>query len=260
MDLPNTYKLKDFPPVNNIVVIGCGGTGAYVIGHLARFTDIPICIIDGDKVEDKNLIRQHFISSDIGKNKAEVLAERYGFAFGKVIKFKTSYLEHDYELGSVINNSWNSNNIIISCVDNNATRVMIYDFICKSRSAGCFWIDSGNEEISGQVVCGYSPGYCYYGAYERSIPCSVEIYENLKDVGKLPSELSCAERSISAPQNMMTNIMAASIILNFVQMIFGGELSSHAVEFSIKNVFSTRLNTEQNLSCVNPIRKRSFEK
>ena len=74
-----------------IVIIGAGGTGGYVIPHLYRIayaSEHPCRIIlaDGDVVEDKNLIRQSFSPMDIGENKAAVMAERYSNVFGINIK------------------------------------------------------------------------------------------------------------------------------------------------------------------------------
>ena len=43
-------------------------------------------------VEEKNLLRQNFITSDQGKYKAEVLAKRYSAAFGVDIKFSYNFV------------------------------------------------------------------------------------------------------------------------------------------------------------------------
>jgi molybdopterin/thiamine biosynthesis adenylyltransferase len=41
-----------------------------------------IYLVDDDVVEGKNLLRQNFISVDIGQYKARVLAQRYRKAYG----------------------------------------------------------------------------------------------------------------------------------------------------------------------------------
>ena len=38
-------------------------------------------LADGDIVEDKNLVRQNFSFTDVGENKAAVMAERYSDVF-----------------------------------------------------------------------------------------------------------------------------------------------------------------------------------
>ena len=65
-----------------IIMLGAGGTGGYIAPHLYRLLHtlerpVKVIIVDGDIVEEKNLIRQNFVASDIGRNKAQVLAERY---------------------------------------------------------------------------------------------------------------------------------------------------------------------------------------
>ena len=86
-----------------IVVLGAGGTGGYVIPHLYRLgyasehpTRIIVC--DGDVTEQKNLIRQNFVEQDIGRNKAQVLAERYAAAFGIECEYRPEFIETQEEL------------------------------------------------------------------------------------------------------------------------------------------------------------------
>jgi PRTRC genetic system ThiF family protein len=287
--LPKVYSLHEYPEIRRVLVLGCGGTGAYVISHLARFLSVAssavpphrrprrrvpsLFIADGDFVEEKNLIRQHFIYQDVGKNKAEVLAERYSAAFGIDISVIPKDIEDAKSLQEIVNNRGESS-LIIGCVDNNATRQLIHKcYFNKDAQGRVFWIDSGNEEVSGQVVCGFVPENYYWGGGSKvkvggdvlsgqfSLPCATELYpEFLTDGRGFNSGLSCAERAESAPQSMMTNVTAATIVMNFAQTILmGKELRAHAVEFSIKNAFSTKLNTEENLRIVNPDRKREWE-
>jgi hypothetical protein len=166
--------------------------------------------------------------------------------------------------------------LIIGCVDNNASRKLIYDNlfnpINNSRKL-VFWIDSGNEENNGQVVLGfnaYAMGYnpccpLLKSSLDRtgvfSLPCVMDIYPEMLNIeSAFNSDLSCAERAISAPQNMMTNITAATLITNYAQkLIFGLGIKSHATEFTINNVFTTRLNTKENLALVPTNRKQYWE-
>lgn len=272
--LPTIFSLKRYPRPGYILVIGCGGTGAFVIANLSRFLSVfnnyrqpNFCIADGDIVEKKNLLRQHFISNDIGRNKAEVLAERYSAAFGIQINVIASNIEklEDFPISS---------GLIIGCVDNNASRQLIYKKYFLSQCCDTtFWIDSGNEEINGQVICGLSlPSYKCGGINTQtqkeiiegifSLPCVVELYPDiLKDKSKFNSELSCAERADSAPQNMMTNVTAATLVMNYAQSIISGlPLTSHGVEFSIKNNFRTYFNTKENLSKVGINRRMEIER
>ena len=56
----------------HIVMLGCGGTGGHIAPHLYRllyslFRPAKVILCDGDIAEKKNLVRQNFIASDLGK-------------------------------------------------------------------------------------------------------------------------------------------------------------------------------------------------
>ena len=92
-------KLARNRPVQ-IVIIGAGGTGGYVIPHLYRIAlasarPCRIVIADGDIVEEKNLIRQNFAECDIGENKAAVMAERYSDVFCIETEYIPDYIEDE---------------------------------------------------------------------------------------------------------------------------------------------------------------------
>jgi PRTRC genetic system ThiF family protein len=275
MKLPTIFSLEGYYPTQNILIIGCGGTGAYVTGHLSKIISTmsvkpELILADGDAVEEKNLLRQHFTNSDITKNKALVLAERYSAAFGLNITAYPKDLESYYDIIELLPTKSNKINIVIGCVDNNATRKIINEWFLSQRQA--FWIDSGNEEKNGQVICGYKI-YQYSSGTSRlnvknkclngefSLPTVIELYpEILQSKEKFNSELSCAERAISSPQNMQTNVTAATLVLNYVQKIlFREPIRSHGVEFNIDNVFSIKHNTKENLSKINNSRLTSWE-
>ena len=60
-----------------VTVVGLGGVGGYAVEVLARSGVGALTLIDGDKVEESNLNRQiAALSKDIGRYKAEVLADR----------------------------------------------------------------------------------------------------------------------------------------------------------------------------------------
>ncbi len=250
------------------VIVGAGGNGAYFIRDFMRQVKLQndrlaslgcrqhkVTIIDADAVEDKNLIRQNFIRNDIGHNKAQAMADRYGKAFGMPINYVSEYItdsEHLYKIAI----SENGRPVFIGAVDNNKTRKIIYDTYKDISEA--FWIDAGNEEWGGQVVCGYNHSDTASLMYEKEdgplrfrLPCLIDIYPEVYDAqDKLPNEMSCAERTISAPQNVFTNLTAANLMLGFAYGILafdgriGEGLKCHAVSFNTKNLmsFTTRYN------------------
>src|SRR5574338_1106728 len=81
------------PVVKDVTIhlIGCGGTGSWLAPHLARITkllqevhhlNVRLAFWDYDAVEEKNIFRQNFCEAEIGLNKAETLARRFGLAWG----------------------------------------------------------------------------------------------------------------------------------------------------------------------------------
>lgn len=237
-------RYADFEPLK-IIVLGAGGTGGYVIPHLYRLCfaarrNVRIIICDGDVVEEKNLIRQNFVVQDIGRNKAQVQAERYSAAFGIECEYKPDFIENVEELMKLTSpdfrkNNWDMNSktqrvILIGCVDNNKSRIMCNEVFKNQRDL--IYIDSGNGEHTGQVVCGVRQG----GRTTYKPVCS--LYPDiLKDEDKFPTELSCAERSISAPQSVTANLMAATAVVSFLyDLIIVGELNTRYVTFSSKQI------------------------
>ena len=157
-------KLATSRPVK-IVIIGAGGTGGYVIPHLYRIAYASerrcrVIIADGDIVERKNLIRQNFAECDIGENKAEVMASRYSEVFGIETEYIPDFIESEEQLIEMleVKNKYMYTKdsmpvaILIGAVDNNRSRVMCNNVFNKLDDI--IYIDSGNEEFSGQVVCG----------------------------------------------------------------------------------------------------------
>ena len=112
----------------HIVMVGCGGTGGHIAPHLYRllyavFRPSTVILCDGDLVEKNNLVRQNFVSCDLGRNKAEVLAERYSAAFGMACRYMPRYIESEDELRRLLQPEWKDALVILlGCVDNNRSR------------------------------------------------------------------------------------------------------------------------------------------
>lgn len=116
----------------NIVQVGAGGTGSALVPYIARLISqdknrINYTIVDGDRVASHNINRQNFIKSDIGLYKSEVLAKRYSNAFGVSITAIPKYLDESISKSLEL---WNKD-IVIGCVDNNKSRVLISSEVSK---------------------------------------------------------------------------------------------------------------------------------
>lgn len=65
--------------MKNIHIVGAGGVGSWLTPSLCMLAGHEkVTVYDGDTLETKNLNRQLFTEADVGKNKAEALAARYG--------------------------------------------------------------------------------------------------------------------------------------------------------------------------------------
>jgi PRTRC genetic system ThiF family protein len=256
LNIERIYPLKPQPNIHNILVIGCGGTGSYIVPNLVRLAvngKHPVCITlaDADIVEHKNLIRQNFIKSDIGRNKAEVLASRYSAAFGTQLQFIPKYLETAEAIGTALSKAQINNisygkatPLIISCVDNIKSRKKMIEALTLHYPRGAYIIDCGNEEMTGQVLltCLTTTNTPAAGLY--STPHLFQLFPELNEReknDKLASELSCAELAESSEQFGFVNLNAATIALNFIHMLLNrSHISTYMTEFSIENKFSQR--------------------
>lgn len=81
--IPSDYE----KPVH---IIGCGATGSWVALGLAKMGVRNIHLIDMDTVEEHNIPNQFFCVKDIGRYKAEVLAER--------IRHESGYSEQEQNI------------------------------------------------------------------------------------------------------------------------------------------------------------------
>ena len=253
--LENRISLSTtFNRAKHIVVVGAGGTGGYLIPNLARQVSIQnslraqeglpphtLTIVDQDSVESKNLIRQNFVAADIGKNKAEVMAQRYSRGYQMSINFVPAYIKDEQQLADIFRPNFHGRSddslVLIDCVDNNKTRTIFKKFLDSGihnqhEQLPIYYLSSGNEEFGGQVI--FSLHNTHRGAKqvihmskERVISNilydSVSLFDifpgTLDATDEFPDEASCAERAESAPQNIFTNMTAANILFGFMNQL-----------------------------------------
>ena len=229
-----------------IVMIGAGGTGSYVAMHLYRLLycldrAVRIIIADGDSVEEKNLVRQHFTVADLGLNKAQALAERYAAAFRMKAEYVPDFIEDKEKLHSLVRpdyvragrNTWQKimeTVVLLGCVDNNKSRRLCNDVFYECEDL--VYIDSGNGEHSGQAVCGVRRN-----GRTLSKPVGGAYPDVLEETDKFPTELSCAEASASAPQTIAANMTAATVVVDLLHNILVlGENRVKSVTFSTRTL------------------------
>ena len=222
-----------------IVMIGAGGTGGHIAPHLYRLLyalDRPVrfIICDGDIVEEKNLVRQNFTEADLGLNKARVAAERYSNVFGLETSYVPDFIESVERLEELVTPKiWRAGTygaetiseqvILIGAVDNNRSRQLCHEVFLNTEEL--IYIDSGNGEYTGQVVCGIRRyGRTYYK------PVGM-LYPDLAQ----PDDLFPSE--VSAPQTIVANLMAATAVVTMIyNILVVGKSTVQQATFSTKTV------------------------
>ncbi|MBV9894280.1 MAG: ThiF family adenylyltransferase [Chloroflexi bacterium] len=147
-----------------IVLVGCGGTGGFVAESLCRLMvgvrRASLFLVDPDRVEQRNVARQAFDRSDVGRFKAEVLAERLSHRFGREIGY--SVLPYDQRIHAEAFGQSTRLGLVIGAVDNAGARSAIArtleqrtgDTRWAEGPSPILWLDSGNGRDSGQVLLG----------------------------------------------------------------------------------------------------------
>ena len=191
-----------FPEIDHITFIGAGGTGSFLLQHLARFIkghnlSVTVHIIDGDIIEtERNLLRSPLLCiNDMNKYKAETLAKRLNLLYGlKSFRFSNCFLETENFEDPVF---LYETRLIITCSDSILLRKQISEFLINMYNDRNydesdeeyikFWLDCGNERDFGQVYLGYSdknipsaqwPNFCKLKESPRTRNgCSLQPFE-----------------------------------------------------------------------------------
>lgn len=111
----------------NIIVVGCGSTGSFIILNLAKLGFNNITAIDFDKVEKENIPNQFYRFCDIDKPKVEAIKEITKDFTG--LEIKTINKKIDEQNKFLSNVEIDLNTIVVFCLDNIEARKFIYDEI-----------------------------------------------------------------------------------------------------------------------------------
>ena len=279
---------------NNIFVIGAGGTGSRLMPMLTQFIrsitrgkspqgwleNPTIWLVDDDTVEQKNLLRQNFIASDIGKPKASVVAERYSRAYEvnviPLLRRITSDSAGDtyqsiVEILRINSPSTHSdvntvkqmisNSMVIICVDSTEARRDILNVFIPAMGSRAhtsnrtFFVDAGNEDSFGQVSF-FTPDVMvekrFYDTQRddlkvpKMVPVVVPVDYIPMDVNyyihltDTESTASCADLN----QTLAINALMATGIMGIVQNFYYRKaMNYNCVRISLDGGNSTDYNT-----------------
>lgn len=171
-------KLK----ASKVLVIGAGGLGCPILQYLTAGGVGTIGIIDFDKVDETNLQRQVlFTTKDIGKNKAEVAANR--------LKELNEYVQFDVYPERLTNKNalelFKQYDIVVDGTDNFSTRYLVNDACIKTNRPLVY---GAIYKFEGQVsVFNYKGGPSYRCLFPESPePESVPNCSEIGVLGVLP--------------------------------------------------------------------------
>ena len=216
-----------------ITVVGCGGTGGFVAEGLCRlFTgrEATIVLVDHDRVEPHNLLRQNFHKEDVGKFKSQALADRLARAYGRSIGYSVYPLrgEDAGDQGqSYPGLPGQGGGLLIGCADNAAARRAMAE--CLPGSPNLWLIDAGNDTNWGQILVGNVADNllwdesAFVGETCHLLPApTVQRPDLLTAVPTTPPDVDCAAALDLTDQDPTINQVMASLVLQVVRRMAAG--------------------------------------
>ena len=250
--LPHPHRKVDF------ILVGAGGTGGYVAEDVCRLIlqlqqadkKANLAIIDGNRVETKNIARQNYQSSEISLPKAQCLATRCSAKYGLEVTAISDWFSPNH----VEKYRWNTLTVIIGCVDNAAARTQIHSCLENNNSGGqadLFWLDCGNTSTSGQVLLGSLTNFNIVTASSKAdnpsfwkhLPSPALVHPELlipKPEELSSNNLSCAEIQILNYQSLFINRMTSAIASQYLlELTLAEKITKFASYFNL-NTMSCR--------------------
>jgi len=201
---------------NNFVVVGAGGIGHFLAPVLAKFLSFTypgskLTIVDGDKIEDKNLARVYEIST-VGEKKAHVLASTCtnlipsgSLTINTIDEYITPDTFERFHRGWCVDGT-----VVFGCVDNNKSRVYLESLIRKLKNG--IFVVGGNAYHEGQAQL-----YVRLDNKDITPPVTTfapEILDESDPRNMFPDEPNCTAEYESEPQLILVNNTVASAMLN----------------------------------------------
>ncbi|MDT8306619.1 MAG: ThiF family adenylyltransferase [Anaerolineae bacterium] len=246
--------LPDTGPIH-LVLVGVGGTGSHLAPSLARLAvharqrsiAVNLTLVDPDIVDNAIIGRQNYCFAELSYNKAETMAFRLNAAFGLAIQAVPAPFHTDMAPAGASGRA-----LLIGAVDNEGARREMARAVESTRGR-CWWLDSGNEEFSGQCLIGNLPE----GAPVKLSPLRLasglpapHVQEPaLLEPDPAETDLSCAEIVLREEQSLMTNQAAAAVAAQYAyQFVMRRQLTTFDTRFNLAPfVVTSKTITRSNL-------------
>lgn len=278
---------KEFHTLN-VFLIGAGGTGSFAAMNLARLLfeirrigkTVEMTIIDPDVVESGNIPRSNFCAAEIGRFKAQTLAERITLAWGMEVSYANEKLEFEKHI-KPSRNGYKELTVLVGCVDNHLARQEIRRSLEESNKYISFnapevwWIDGGNGKSSGQVLIGSetrrekAENHFTSHTICKKLPAPSVIHPELLENQTVPvrrentERLSCAELIRLGEQSLNINQrVAVEIGEMLTELLLTNNLRRFATYFDLesgttRSSYCTPENLSKALSQAQKIKRRT---
>lgn len=242
-------------------LVGAGGTGSFAAHAVARLAyelnlrgkPSELVIVDPDSVEPNNIPRSNFCAAEIGRFKAQTLAERLASAWG----LEVAHVNESFDAEEHFKKDRGGHQqirVLVGCVDNHLARREIHRALQReserydSDAPDTWWIDGGNGKSSGQVLIGSATGkptskkYFSTPSLCRSLPAPSVIHPELLEKQKLPvqrrevEEASCPEMIRLGEQSLNINQrVAVEIGEMLTELLLNNSLRRFATFFDLES-------------------------
>ncbi|MFB0559506.1 MAG: ThiF family adenylyltransferase [Dehalococcoidales bacterium] len=221
-----------------VTVVGCGGTGGFAAEGLCRLLPprADLVLIDHDRIEERNLLRQNFTRENLGQFKSESLAKALAQRYGRPIAYSTLPVEMA-ELRCP--------GLIIGCVDNGLAREQIAERIKGKElswvggysqsvpielqqgprlETDIWWVDAGNGENYGQILIGNTDvaSHCIT-TEDIYMGLPLPTIQKPELLLQAPTDRDCA--SIAEEQGPTINLTVAAVVVEVVRRLIDGTCS-----------------------------------
>ncbi len=188
-----------------VMVAGCGGTGGFAAEGLCRTLpeNADLVLVDFDRVEEGNLVRQNFFPEDVGEIKSEALANRLARKYRRPIAYST------YPIAMT---RLPVSGIIIGCVDNGQAR---RDIMHKFKGTQTYplpywWIDAGVGDNYGQILIGNDKEAAFMQKDETCLNLPLPCLQRPEILSQAPDPHRCVVVPLQGPT--INQVMAAILV------------------------------------------------
>ena len=229
-----------------IIIAGCGGTGGFAAESVCRLLtgrEDEILLVDPDTVEPHNLLRQNFYRRDVGRNKAQALAERLAVNYDRRIGYARREFKRTDPEGlnaAVYHREGASAAILIGCVDTAEGRREMHQAVIKAN--GNLWaMDAGNGEHWGQVLAGNAHRLedeidNFHDGHVHKVPApALQRPDLLQDSPPEEPRLDCAQAIDLTGQDPNINRFMADLVTLVLKDLMTGQCRRMAVYADLAN-------------------------